>query len=55
MDRVPYEQSIQIFKLNDESKFIGLKPLFANDILSSEILPSFQLNLNEVFEDLMTE
>lgn len=48
---MPEHQSIQVFRLNEQGRYIGLQPSVTTDILTTPIIPNLLLNVGEVFED----
>ena len=51
----PNDKSLNIFLLNEKSKFVASKPLTYGDIVESKVLPGLALDLNEVFQDVVKE
>ena len=47
----PIEKMIQVWKLNEQGKFIGLPPAVEGDFLSTPIIPGLQVDLTDVFLD----
>lgn len=48
----PYEQTLLIYKLNDEGKYIGEpRPFIKGDIVPVSIWDDFQINLGDIFPD----
>ena len=48
----PVEKNIAVFYLNENNKFIGLRPIADNEFLTSTIFPELQVDLNEVFRNV---
>ena len=48
----PVEKNIAVFYLNENNKFIGLRPVADNEFLTSTIFPDLQVDLNEVFKNV---
>lgn len=51
----PHERTLSIFTLNDEGKYITSKPYTEGDIIKSEILKGFKLNLSNIFPEHISE
>ena len=51
----PYEKTLTIFFLDDNGKYTPSKPLTAGDITKSKVLQDLNLNLEEIFEDIVKE
>lgn len=51
----PYERTLTSFILDSNSKFIPSKPLTEGDCVKSDILYGFELNLSNVFPDILHE
>lgn len=47
----PTEKMIQVFKLNEEGRYIGLQPAVEGDLLTTPIIPNLQVDVTEVFMD----
>ena len=47
----PTEKSVQVWKLNDQGKYIGLPPFVEDDLISTPIIPGLEIDLSEVFMD----
>jgi Uma2 family endonuclease len=47
----PTEKTIQVFRLNEHGRYIGLPPAVEGDLLSSPIIPNLELDITEVFMD----
>jgi len=47
----PSEKMIQIFQLNEQSRYIGLPPVVEGDILTTPIVPNLEVDVTEVFAD----
>lgn len=45
----PESESIAPFVLNEDGKFVGLRPRFEDEILTSAIFPDLTINLEKVF------
>jgi Uma2 family endonuclease len=45
------ERAIFIYVLNEAGIFIGLKPLIEEEILTSSILPGFEMQVEDIFAD----
>jgi len=45
----PGERSVQIFKLDDNGRYIGLQPAIESDIVTTPIIPSLEVDLKDVF------
>jgi Uma2 family endonuclease len=45
------ERSVFIYLLNESGIFIGLKPLIEEEILTSSILPGFEILVGDIFAD----
>ena len=48
---LPTEKTIQVWKLNDESFYIGLPPKVEGDILTTPIIANLRIDLVDVFAD----
>ena len=46
---LPAEQAVFQYVLNQDGHFTGIRPLTADHILTTSILPGFELNLEEIF------
>ena len=46
------EKNVLIFVLNEQQKFIGLRPHADNEIMTSHIFPDLKVDLNEVFKNV---
>lgn len=46
----PGERSVQIFQLNDEGRFIGLRPHVDSDTVTTPVVPGMEVVLADVFE-----
>jgi Uma2 family endonuclease len=44
-------QSITCYKLNDQNKYIGLKPYSIDQILTTALFEGLEIPLNDIFED----
>jgi Uma2 family endonuclease len=51
----PNDKTLSIFLLDNEGKYVPSKPLTYGDIAESGVLPGLELDLNEVFQDLVKE
>lgn len=49
----PAEQSLLKYVLNEDGVFVAAEPCFANALFTSDVLPGFCLNLEEVFDETM--
>lgn len=47
----PVENTIQVWKLNEQGKYIGLPPAVEGDLLTTPIIPNLAVDLTEVFMD----
>ncbi len=47
----PDEKMVQRFVLNEQGKYIGLKPLVEDDIVTTMVLAGLEINLVDVFEE----
>ncbi|MEQ1746046.1 MAG: Uma2 family endonuclease [Saprospiraceae bacterium] len=47
----PTEKTIQVWKLNEQGRYIGLPPAVEGDSLTTPIVPNLEVDLTEVFED----
>ncbi|MBK9338696.1 MAG: Uma2 family endonuclease [Lewinellaceae bacterium] len=47
----PIENTIQIWKLNEQGIYIGLQPKVEGDIATTPIIPNLQVDVTEVFVD----
>jgi Uma2 family endonuclease len=43
------ERNVLIYKLNEEGKYIGLKPFVEEDTITTSLFPNLEVNLEEVF------
>jgi Uma2 family endonuclease len=48
----PVEKNISVFVLNEQGKFIGLRPCADDEIMISTIFPELSVDLNEVFKNV---
>ena len=46
----PDHQIVLVYKLNDEGKFIGLKPFVASEILTSGVVEGFEVLVGDIFD-----
>jgi len=51
----PNDKSLSIFTLDEKGKYIVSKPLTYGDYLKSKILPELEIDLNEIFQDVVKE
>ncbi len=51
----PVEKNLTIFLLDQKGKYQTQKPLTRGDIARSAVLEGFEINLDEVFEDILKE
>lgn len=51
----PNDKTLSIFHLNQEGKYVTSKPLTYGDIVDSHVLPGLEIDLNEVFQDVVKE
>lgn len=51
----PTEKTLIVFHLNQQGKYEPTKPLTQGDVVYSEVLSGFSLDLNELFEDIVKE
>lgn len=51
----PYERTLTSFILDNTNKFIPSKPLTEGDIVKSKILYGFELNLSNIFPEILHE
>ena len=47
----PIERMVQVWKLNEQSFYIGLPPVVEGDILTTPIVPNLEIILTDVFLD----
>ncbi len=47
----PIEKTIQVWKLNEQGKYIGLPPYVEGDIATTTIVPTLEVDVTEVFAD----
>lgn len=47
----PSEKVIQVWKLNEEGRYIGLPPVVEGDLLSTPIIPNLEVNVTDIFEE----
>ncbi len=45
----PTEKMIQVWKLNEQGKYIGLPPAVEGDILGTPLIPNLEVDLTEIF------
>jgi Uma2 family endonuclease len=46
----PDHHIVLVYKLNDEGKFIGLKPFIESEILKSEVVEGFEVLVKDIFD-----
>lgn len=46
----PDHHVVLVYKLNDEGKFIGLKPFIESEILRSEVVEGFEVLVKDIFD-----
>lgn len=46
----PDHHIVLVYKLNEEGKFIGLKPFIESEILTSEVVEGFQVLVKDIFD-----
>lgn len=47
----PIEKTIQVFKLNEAGKYIGLRPFVEDETMNTAIVPNLEIDLRDVFMD----
>ena len=47
----PIERMVQVWKLNEQGKYIGLQPKVEGDLLTTPIVTNLEIDLTEIFED----
>jgi Uma2 family endonuclease len=47
----PDFQTIQVYRLNEEGKYVGLPPATPGDVLTTQIVANLELKVEEVFEE----
>lgn len=47
----PDFQTIQVFQLNRQGKYIGLPPSVSGDVLTTPVVPALAMNVGEIFKD----
>lgn len=47
----PIERMVQVWKLNEQGKYIGLQPKVEGDLLTTPIIPNLEIDVTEIFED----
>ena len=47
----PTTETIFVYILNDEGKYIGLHPITTADVITSAVFPDFKLNVADIFKD----
>lgn len=47
----PDFQTIQVFQLNNQGKYIGLPPSVSGDVLTTPVIPALAMNVGEIFKD----
>lgn len=45
------EKSVQVFRLNEEGRFVGIQPFVEEDDISTPVIPGLSISLTEVFRD----
>lgn len=48
---LPIEKIIQVWKLNEQGRYIGMPPAVEGDLLTTPIVPNLELDVTEVFMD----
>ena len=51
----PFERTLSIFSLNKEGKYHTTRPYTEGDIIKSELLKGFELNLSNIFPEPLSE
>ena len=51
----PNDKTLSVFLLDDNGKYVPTKPLTYGDMVGSSVLKGFELDLNEVFQDIVEE
>ncbi len=51
----PNDKSLSIFLLNEEGKYVTSRPLTYGDKVASKVLAGLEIDLNEVFQDVVKE
>ena len=51
----PNDKTLNIFLLDHNGKYVPSKPLTYGDLVESQVLPGLELDLNEVFQDVVKE
>lgn len=51
----PNDKSLSIFLLNEQGKYVTSRPLTYGDKVASKVLPGMEIDLNEVFQDVVKE
>lgn len=46
----PEQRVVHIYRLNDDGRFVGLKPFAEGDVLETPVLPGLRISVDEVFE-----
>ncbi|WP_428655822.1 Uma2 family endonuclease [Runella sp.] len=46
----PNDNVIIVYVLNDEGKYIGLRPYTEDDVITSSVLPGLELSVSRIFE-----
>ncbi|MEZ4902250.1 MAG: Uma2 family endonuclease [Spirosomataceae bacterium] len=46
----PNDNAIFVYVLNDDHKYIGLRPYTEDDIITSSILPGLEISVSKIFE-----
>lgn len=47
----PSENTVQVWKLNEQGRYIGLPYAVEGDILTTPIIPNLEVDLTEIFKD----
>lgn len=51
----PNDKTLSVFLLDDNGKYIPTKPLTYGDVVGSSVLKGFELDLNDIFQDVVKE
>jgi Uma2 family endonuclease len=46
----PNDNAIFVYVLNDEGKYIGLRPFTEDDVITTSILPELEISVAKIFE-----
>jgi len=46
----PNDNVIIVYVLNDEGKYIGLRPYTEDDVITSGVLPGLEVSVSRIFE-----